>query len=111
MNKLLFSVSALFLSFAAHADTVNLTFVEDMVMPAQAKAIVAKGSYAFKGTPEIVFKVVGKTCTYVGSAKAIGPKGCNYSLTVNTSTGMLSDPSADNNPGCTDPKDMLANCK
>lgn len=111
MKKTMLGLSTLLLSFAAQADTVNITFVQDVVTPAQTKAIVAKGSYPFKGTQEIVFKIGGKTCTYVGSAKAIGPKGCNYSLTVNTSTNTLSDSSADNNPGCTDPKEMLANCK
>ena len=111
MKKSMLGVFVLFLSFAAQADTVNITFVQDVVTPVQTKAIVVKGSYPFKGTQEIVFKIAGKTCTYVGSAKAIGPKGCNYSLTVNTSTNALSDPSADSNPGCTDPKEMLANCK
>ncbi len=98
-------------SFAVHADTVNIRFVMDTMNPSRDAAIVSQGSYAFRGTNQIVFRVAGKTCTFVGSAQAIGPIGCNYWLTANVSTGYLSDPRAENNPGCTSAQNMLANCR
>lgn len=112
MKKVMLLIVALVLSpMAAQADTVNLNFVTDSSVPAKNEAIVAQGTYAFKGTSQIVFKVLGKTCTFVGSAQAIGPIGCNYWLTANLSTMTLSNPRAENNPGCTSPSNMLAACK
>lgn len=103
--------SALMFPAISCADTVNIKFVMDTNVPARNQAIVAQGSYAFQGTSEIVFPIAGKTCTFVGSARAIGPVGCNYWLTANISTGKLSDPRAESNPGCTAPQNMLSSCR
>lgn len=109
--SLVLLASALMSPLFSYADTVNVTFVMDMNIPAKTEAIVARGTYAFKGTDQIVFPVFGKTCSLVGSARAIGPTGCNYWITANISTGKLSDPRAENNNGCTVPQNIIASCK
>ena len=111
MKKIITALCFLAFPIFSYADTVNIKFVMDTETPAQPSAIVAQGNYAFKGTSKIVFKIVGKTCEFVGSAQAIGPTGCNYWLTANVSKMQLSDPKAENNPGCTAPQNMLASCK
>lgn len=111
MKKIIIALGFLVFPMFSYADTVNIKFVMDTDNPPQPSAIVAEGNYAFKGTEKIVFKIVGKTCEFVGSARAIGPTGCNYWLTANVSKMQLSDPKAENNPGCTAPQEMLAKCK
>ncbi|MBB4265604.1 hypothetical protein [Roseospira visakhapatnamensis] len=93
----------------ARADTVEITAVTDMSEP--SGTITSSNTMSFTGTEKIMFKVMGKTCTWVGSAAGSVPKGCNYGLTVNMSTGKLSDPTSLDNPVCTQTSDMLANCK
>lgn len=99
------------MSMCSLADTVNIQFVMNSSIPEKDLAIVSEGTYAFRGTNRIVFPVLGKTCTFVGSAQAIGPVGCNYWLRANVSTGVLSKPRVQNNPGCTEPQQMLASCR
>jgi hypothetical protein len=112
MKKVILAALAVIgLSTAAHADTVSITSVVDMMTPPQPAAISSSNTYHFVGTNQIVFKVAGKTCSFVGSATAIGPIGCNYSLTVNESTGALSNPVSNSNPGCTQASQMIASCK
>ncbi|KAA5605035.1 hypothetical protein F1188_13455 [Roseospira marina] len=100
---------ATLLAGPALADTVAVTTVTDLMEPSQT--ITSSGHVAFVGTEEIRFKVAGKTCTWVGSAAGSVPKGCNYKITVNVTTGELSDPSSLDNPVCTKTADMLAACK
>ena len=111
MSRFLLLLALALVPCAAHADTVHITFVQDMITPSQARAVVATGVFPFTGTQKIVFKIAGKTCTFVGSAKAPGPRGCNYWLTLDVASGLLFEPRAENNPGCTAPQDMLESCK
>ncbi len=111
MRKTLF-VASMLLSVTAHADLVQVTSVTDMDDPKKPSAISSTSVYAF--TPEtkaITFKIAGKTCNFVSSVSAIGPMGCNYSLTVNNSTLTLSSPSSSGNTGCTAASEMLTACK
>lgn len=96
---------------AALADTLAITSVTDTISPAQPGAISSTNTYAFVGTRMITFVVAGKTCNFVGSASGSVPLGCNYQLTVNNSTGQLSNPKSLDNPVCTPTSQMLSNCK
>jgi hypothetical protein len=96
-------------SGAAYADTVAVTSVTNLTEPSMM--ITSSGNVAFVGTRNIVLTLAGKTCTWVGSASGSVPLGCNYGITVNNSTGMLSNPSSLNNPVCTPTSEMLALCK
>jgi hypothetical protein len=112
MRKVLLTAAAVLgFSAAAYADTVAITSVTDMTSPAQPGAISSTNTYAFVGTRMITFTVAGKTCNFVGSASGSVPLGCNYQLTVNNSTGALSNPKSLDNPVCTPTAQMLANCK
>ena len=107
MKKTLFA-AAMLLSTAAFADTVTITSVSNLTQP--NGTISSQGSYAFVGTPRIVFTVAGKTCNFVGSGSVSAPIGCNYSLTVNNSTNTLSDMVSNSSPGCTPTSQMAAAC-
>ncbi len=111
MKKYLF-VAAMFLSAAAHADTVQITTLADFTAPSNpgASGVIA---YAFTPSAPISFKVAGKTCTWVSSSSPWGSgggAGCNYSITVNSS-GALSNASSNGN-GCTaSGQPMISACK
>ncbi len=114
MTKILFrsalvAAAAVLVAAAAHADTVAVTSVTDLSEP--SASISSTNSYAFVGTRNIVLKLAGKTCTWVGSASGSVPQGCNYGITVNNSTGALSNPTSLNNPVCTNSSQMLSDCK
>lgn len=108
-KSIILAVAATFVGGAAFADTLAITSVTDLNEP--EATISSTDSYAFRGTQAIVFKVAGKTCNWVGSAAGSVPQGCNYKLTVNNSSGALTDPSSLDNPVCTKTADMLAACK
>ncbi|MBY0430502.1 MAG: hypothetical protein K2Q10_04840 [Rhodospirillales bacterium] len=101
---------ASFVSGAAYADTLSVTSVTNVTEPA-LQIPPATSSVAFVGTKNIIFTVAGKTCTWVGSASGSVPQGCNYGITVNTSTNELSNPTSLNNPVCTQSSQMLSLCK
>lgn len=110
MKKFLLLASVVgFVSSAAYADTVAVTSVTNLNEP--AATITSSGSYPFVGTKNIVFTVAGKTCNWVGSASGSVPQGCNYGITVNSSTGQLSNPSSLDNAVCTPTSQMLSLCK
>lgn len=110
-NALLLAASLLLVSLTAQADTVKINSVTDMNTPSGSSA-TSSGTASFVGPNTIIFTVVGKVCKWTGSATAIGPKGCNYAITVNNSTGALSNPSnADSNSGCTQASQMLDLCR
>lgn len=111
MKKVLLLIAVAISSFAAQADTVNVTFVTDFKDPAQPAALKSDGTFAFKGTKQIVFDIAGKTCTWVGSAAAIGPKGCNYWITADVSTGKLTATKSDSNPSCTPLDQLVPSCR
>lgn len=106
---LLLAVAAGFVSSAAYADTVSITSVTNLSEP--AAVISSSSSHPFVGTKNIVFTAAGKTCNWVGSASGSVPQGCNYGITVNTSTNQLSNPSSLDNPVCTPTSQMLSLCK
>lgn len=111
--KSLTVVSTLFLSSLAFADSVNITTVTNMTSPPNV-SVSSNGSVGFNpGTSLVVFKAADKTCTFTSSGNPYGSgggAGCNYSLTVNSSTNTLSNPGS-NGKGCTAASDMLAACK
>ena len=111
MKKTLLAIAAIGLCGTAYADTVSITSVTDLISPSAPGAISSTNVFPFVGTRMITFKVVGKTCSWVGSASGSVPLGCNYSLTVNNSTGTLSNPKSLDNPVCTPTSAMLAGCK
>lgn len=95
------------------ADTVSITAVTDLSSPA-GQVVSSTAAVGFGGPNMITFNVAGKTCNWLGSANpsASGSNGCNYQITVNNSTGQLSNPgNAVSNSGCTQPAQMLALCK
>lgn len=110
MKKLLIAAAALVtVSTAAQADTV--TIINRTVLQEPHAVLTSSTMYPFQGTKEIVLTTMGKTCTWIGSASAGGPKGCNYGITVNTSTGELSNPTSDSNTTCTPVDQLIAACK
>ena len=111
MKKALFIAAAVaFISGAAHADSLVVTSVTNLATP--ASQISSVGNIQFVGTPSISFTAAGKTCSWLGSgAGASVPLGCNYGITVNTSTSTLSNPTSLDNPNCTPASQMLSLCK
>lgn len=111
MKTVLAGLALALASLSVQADTVAITSVTQLSSPS-GQTITSSSSAAFVGPKTITFTTVGKTCQWVGSATAIGPLGCNYSITVNSSTGELSNPSnANSNSGCTQASQMVAQCK
>lgn len=110
MKKTLITVASLFLSFTAYADTVNITTEAAFSGPTSSQS--SKIAYAFTPTTSpIVFNVAGKTCSWVSSTQAIGPQGCNYSITISPN-GTLTNPSnANSTSSCTQASAMVAACK
>lgn len=108
MKTFLFALIAAstLLASTVHADTVVIHYQGDLYT---VGALNATGHAAFVGAKEDIFAVAGKACTFVGSASAIGPKGCNYELTVNVD-GELVNPVSNGNSGCTPASKMLAKC-
>ena len=103
MKKVLFVVASMFLSAAAFADTVAITSVTDFSSPNKPGAISSSGSYAFTPSAAITFTLAGKTCNWVSSSTPYGSgagAGCNYNITVDNSTGALSNATSNGN-GCT----------
>jgi hypothetical protein len=101
MNNTLFIAAALFLSTAAHADTVNIVTLADFITPSNPGA-TGQISYAFTPSTPISFKVAGKTCNWASSSSPYGSgggAGCNYGITVDSS-GALTNATSNGN-GCT----------
>jgi hypothetical protein len=112
MKKALFIAAAAvaFISGAAHADTLSVNSVTAVTVP--SSQIISASTIHFVGTPTISFAAAGKTCTWLGSgAGASVPSGCNYGITVNTSTNTLSNPTSLDNANCTPTSQMLSLCK
>ncbi|CAH0443149.1 hypothetical protein ACQUJT_17085 [Ralstonia pseudosolanacearum] len=105
----LLAATGFFAATGAQADTVAVTSVTNLSDPS-TQSVVSKGVASFVGTKQIVLALAGKTCTWVGSASAIGPVGCNYGITVN-GTNQLSNPESNSNPNCTPASQMIAMCK
>ncbi|MQX38579.1 hypothetical protein [Roseospira navarrensis] len=108
-TALIAAAATLLAAGAAHADTVSITTITELSEP--SATLTSSAHHPFVGTREIVFTVAGKTFTWVGSASGSVPKGCNYGLTVNVSTGALSNPTSLDNPVCTPTSEMLSLCK
>lgn len=98
---------------AAFADSLSITSVTELQSPGGA-SVSSTGATGFNpGREKIVLRVVGKTCTFNSSGNpwnAGAGAGCNYGLTVNQSTGELSNPTSNAN-GCTPADQMIASCR
>lgn len=68
----LLAATGFFAATGAQADTVAVTSVTNLSDPS-TQSVVSKGVASFVGTKQIVLALAGKTCTWVGSASAIGP--------------------------------------
>lgn len=112
MKKIMFTlIASLIVAPAAFADTVHVTTQVAFAAPTHATSSTA--SYAFRPSAPIVFKVAGKTCTWVSSSSPYGSgggAGCNYSMTIDPS-GNLTGASSNGN-GCTESGEaMIKACK
>ncbi|WP_298772619.1 hypothetical protein [uncultured Shewanella sp.] len=111
IKLVILACTSFMLSTFAFADTVNVTTKVDFVTPAHSTSSTA--SYAFTPSAPIVFKVAGKECTWVSSSSPFGSgggKGCNYSITLDSS-GKLTNATSNGN-GCTASGDAMINaCK
>lgn len=95
-----------FVSDAAYADTLNVISNTSVSKPPQE--LVSQKSFAFGGTPRIIFEVAGKTCNLTGSGSIATPKGCNYDIEVapdGTITGR------DRTGDCDSPELIARSCK
>lgn len=110
MKKFIIAVAVAFIPGVALADTVTVTSVTDILEP-QA-SFSSSNTYHFVGTPKVVVKLSGKTCSWQGSGAGQSvPAGCNYIAAVSASTGQILSLSSGNNPGCTPSSNMLAACQ
>ncbi len=114
MKKSLAICAILSLSGTCFADTLNITSLTYLSLPAGIPPVVSTNAVGFNpGVSKISFRIANKTCTFNSSGNPYGSgagKGCNYSLTINNSNNTLSDPKSNGN-GCTLARDMLAACK
>ena len=99
---------ALLAATAALADTVSVTSQTSFSSPSAKRNSTFK--FHFKGTPDIVFMVAGKTCTLKGSGSGPVPTGCNYEITV-APDGSISGKLIPKHPGCTQSDQIASSCK
>lgn len=98
---------------AALADSVTITTVIDLKVGSSSQTITATDEVGFDpSTNKIAFRVGNRSCTLNSSGSpwgAGGGQGCNYSMTFNASTGMISDFSS-NGYGCTEASELSTAC-
>jgi hypothetical protein len=106
-------LAALAFGAPAFADSLSITSVTELQSPGGTSISSTAATGFSPGRDKIVLRVVGKTCTFNSSGNpwnAGAGAGCNYSLTVNQSSGELSNPGSNAN-GCTPADQMIASCR
>lgn len=109
MKKAFLAAVLVVLPVVAFADTVTVSTNTTMMQP--GAMITSTGTFHFVGTPQIVVKVAGKTCTWVGSGSVSVSTGCNYIIDQDLSGSTITYKNQQDGNVCTPSAQMAAACK